>query len=114
VTKRQSQYKTYEKYLFGKIRQIFTWTHKSKAMFAGKVGVNQYVCIKCKKIFKSTEIDIDHITPVMPLTGWDGKWTEYINRTFEGETQLLCKVHHKEKTKKEAGLRAKCRKDKNV
>ena len=112
VKKRGSQYKAYEKFIFAKLRQIFTWTVQKSALAKGKSGVNKYPCAVCKEIFTRADIHVDHITTVMPLTGWDGKWTEYIQRQFEGETQLLCQEHHKEKTKKEAGIRAKYRRAK--
>ena len=105
--KSRSQYQLYERYIFSALRKIFGWTEKRKALTAGKVGINQYECVKCKKIFDIKEINVDHISPVMLIKGWDGNWTAYIKRLFHGKTQLLCKEHHKEKTAAERKLRKK-------
>lgn len=110
MAKRVSQYEAYEKYIFSSLRKVYGWTKKKSALAKGRVGMNMYQCVKCSGIFNIKEIHADHIIPVMPLTGWDGKWTEYIERMFKGEVQLLCKEHHKEKTKEEAAIRAKNRK----
>jgi hypothetical protein len=105
--KSRSQYQLYERYIFSALRKIYGWTKKNKALAAGKIGINQYECAKCKKIFTIKEINVDHITPVMELKGWTGDWTAYIKRLFHGKTQLLCKEHHKEKTTVERKLRSK-------
>lgn len=59
------------------------------------------------------EIAVDHIEPVVPVTGWDD-WNGYIQRHFFGKLQVLCnykgerdgkKSCHSIKTKEENRLR---------
>ena len=52
-------------------------------------------------------LDIDHISTVVPLTGWDS-WDGFIERLFCGEENLrgLCStVCHAKKTKAEKSIR---------
>ena len=75
-----------------------------------RVGRNQYHCAMCgpDKIYGSKEVQLDHINPIVPITGWDG-WEGFISRLFCGAEgyQLLCKPHHSEKTKEENRKRKK-------
>lgn len=54
-------------------------------------GVEEYVTetgeIK-KRRFRG-EIAVDHINPVVPVTGWDN-WDGFISRHYLGELQVLC------------------------
>lgn len=62
-----------------------------------------YRCAMCKKLFTSTNVQIDHIIPVVdPVKGFVS-WDEYINRMYceEDNFQVLCKPCHLKKTKKE-------------
>lgn len=62
-----------------------------------------YKCKKCKGEFPATEIQVDHRKPVVdPKIGFVD-WNTYIERLFckKSNLQVLCKVCHKEKTKKE-------------
>lgn len=76
-----------------------------------RVAPAHYVCLECLEIVreesgKPTPYRIDHVDPVVPLTGFT-HWNEYIARLFcapEG-LQLLCIPCHDEKTARERGLR---------
>lgn len=61
-----------------------------------------YRCAACKKEFPKTEIQVDHIEPVVldKFTTWD----EFIERLFcnSDNLQAICLICHKRKTKKEA------------
>lgn len=61
----------------------------------------EYQCNKCKKWYKGTEVQVDHITPVGSLkSGKDLKG--FLERlTAEKGYQVLCLWCHKEKTRKE-------------
>jgi 5-methylcytosine-specific restriction endonuclease McrA len=62
-----------------------------------------YKCNACKGDFPSTEVQVDHIIPVIdPLTGFVD-WNTYIERMFceKSNLQVLCKDCHSIKTKEE-------------
>lgn len=61
-----------------------------------------YECEKCEGSFVRKDVQIDHIEPVVPLTGFNS-WDEIIKRMFvekEGYS-VLCRDCHKEKTLQE-------------
>lgn len=89
------------------------WPPKYKALkeaFVGKM-VNEktgkmamhYKCASCTKLFVATDVQVDHIEPVVdPKKGFAG-WDVYIDRMFceiKG-LQVLCKVCHTVKTDQE-------------
>jgi 5-methylcytosine-specific restriction endonuclease McrA len=87
-----------------------------KAAYVGKklnsktkrVG-SHYKCAKCKKVYPSREVQVDHIQPVVdPIVGFVN-WDEYIDRLFceESNLQVLCLTCHDGKTKKEKIVRVK-------
>lgn len=59
----------------------------------------KYKCNNCEKVFDRPSIQIDHIHPIVPTTGWDS-WDGYISRLFceEEGLQILCKPCHKKKS----------------
>lgn len=62
-----------------------------------------YRCNACKKEFTSTNVQVDHITPVVdPVKGFKD-WNTFIKRLFcdIDNLQVLCKPCHEIKTKKE-------------
>lgn len=78
-----------------------------------------YLCKGCGEEVPKTVLDpdtrkrvnnvhVDHITPVVPVTGWDS-WDGVIERMFceEDGLQVLCKTCHKEVTDTENALRRK-------
>jgi len=89
------------------------WPPKYKALkeaFVGKM-VNaktgkmamHYKCANCTKLFVATEVQVDHIEPVVdPKKGFAG-WDVYIDRMFceIAGLQVLCKVCHTVKTEQE-------------
>jgi 5-methylcytosine-specific restriction endonuclease McrA len=90
------------------------WPPKFEAKNEAFVGIKinektgrkakHYKCAHCKKDFPSTEIDVDHIIPVVdPKTGFT-TWDSFIQRLFcvKENFQILCKSCHKTKTKKES------------
>lgn len=65
-----------------------------------------YECAHCKQLFPQKEIEINHIVPVVPVTGFDS-WDKVIERMFceiEG-LEALCKPCHKLVTQEENLLR---------
>lgn len=69
---------------------------------AKKDGV-RYTCAHCQKEFNSTKIQVDHINPVIPINipARHVSWNTIQERLFcdESNLQILCKEHHKEKSK---------------
>lgn len=61
-----------------------------------------YLCKRCKGIFPLKHVEVNHIIPVIPVTGFDS-WDGVIERLFCEETglEVLCKPCHKEVTKAE-------------
>ena len=70
---------------------------------------NQYTCVECDKTFSSTQVQVDHIKPVVdPKVGFVN-WDTFIERLFvdESKMQILCLKCHKEKSKAEQLKRIK-------
>ena len=77
-----------------------------------KLVRNFYQCAGCKKGFSRKGVSLDHIRPVIdPKTGWRG-FDEYVKRMFcdEGGFQVICKLCHNAKTKKENNVRSRVKK----
>lgn len=65
-----------------------------------------FKCAMCKGIFPTSAVQVDHIDPVIPLTGFSS-WDDVIERIFcekEG-FQVLCLSCHKIKTQQERTIR---------
>ncbi len=61
-----------------------------------------YRCNQCKDTFPAKDVEVNHIIPVIPTTGFDS-WDGVIERMFcEAEhLETLCKPCHKALTKQE-------------
>jgi 5-methylcytosine-specific restriction endonuclease McrA len=61
-----------------------------------------YVCNKCKDEFVAKDVEVNHIIPVVPVTGWDS-WDGVVERMFceKEHLEVLCKPCHKSVTKEE-------------
>lgn len=46
----------------------------------GRLG-KHYTCAKCSGIFPTAEVQVDHIDPVVPLSGFKN-WDELVDRIF--------------------------------
>lgn len=108
--------KEFRIWLLNELRRVARMQpHKAKgyALQAARVGYGKYTCNNCKGVFGPKEVDADHISPVVPLTGFDS-WDGVINRMFCREDgvqvdhilQVLCKPCHKDKSRAEMGVRA--------
>jgi len=68
-------------------------------------------CNICKQCFPMKETQVDHVLPVVPVSGWSkiesgplkGKFdfNPIIYNLLEGVLQILCKICHKAKSKLE-------------
>lgn len=73
----------------------------------GREG-KHYKCNSCNGVFPTSEVQVDHIIPAVPVSGFTN-WDEVINLMFcekEG-FQVLCKPCHSSKTAEERQLRKK-------
>jgi 5-methylcytosine-specific restriction endonuclease McrA len=61
-----------------------------------------YTCNKCKQDYVAKEVEVNHILPVIPVSGFDS-WDNVIARLFceKDELEVLCKPCHKAVTKEE-------------
>lgn len=68
----------------------------------------QYLCGVCKEYTGSTKVTVDHITPVIPESGFTD-WNTFISRLFceAKNLQVICDPCHNEKTNKERTARQK-------
>lgn len=67
-----------------------------------------YKCAKCKKLFTSTNVQVDHIEPIVGPEGFVS-WDQFIERLFcsTDNLQVLCVPCHADKSKKEKTKRVK-------
>jgi hypothetical protein len=92
-----------------------TWDRscvKWEAMRRTKVAPNQYRCEKCKEVFKLREVQVDHIVPCVPVTGWDNLQM-FAFRLYcpAGQLQVLCQDNcHQGKSNRENAARKKGKK----
>ena len=101
-------------------RASFRWPPRSEALAAGRVGRGSYKCAGCEGIFGNKEVKVDHIDPVIPVTGMQS-----LSPAVQGERsaldlgylvlrmfpsasgfQLLCTACHGGKTATENAARA--------
>lgn len=93
------------------------WPPKFEAMNEACIGAQKnkktgrlakhYKCNNCKKAFPATDIQLDHINPVVDPDKGFVTWDELIIRMFceRDGYQVLCKPCHQEKSAKEKTLR---------
>lgn len=93
-----------KKWLAPALRRIsYRFPARTEAKKAARVARNQYRCAHCGGTFKNSEIQLDHLAPVIdPETGFTD-WNSYIARLFPpiDGWQVLCRQCHLSKTNKE-------------
>lgn len=107
----------FESFIKGLLRKGTTrWPQKYEVLNAAKRGkmvndntgrlAEHYCCKECNVLFPATMVVVDHIEPVVPLTGFVS-WDDVIVRMFcnaEG-LQVLCSKCHKIKSQEENAIR---------
>jgi 5-methylcytosine-specific restriction endonuclease McrA len=65
-----------------------------------------FLCARCGDEFVAKEVQVDHIEPVVPLTGFIS-WDDTIARLFceKEHLQVLCRRCHDDKTREERRAR---------
>ena len=88
------------------------WPPKYKTLNNACVGVKtnpksgrlakHYTCSCCKQDFPAKDVEVNHIIPVVPITGFDS-WDGVISRMFceADKLEVVCKPCHKGITKQE-------------
>ena len=92
------------------------WPVKYEALRAACVGIHEnkktgrkakhYTCSDCGGTFPAKEVQVDHIAPIVPVTGFDS-YDATVDRLFcevDG-FQVMCKLCHAVKTKEENATR---------
>ena len=108
------------------LRRYFSRCHIRREVLAaavhptkkGKRGGKLYTCNLCKSVVPSSNIQVDHADPVIPVdkTNYEMTLDEYVDRLFwcsKDNFQALCVDCHTKKSSKEKSARAKARKAKN-
>jgi hypothetical protein len=87
-------------------RGTFIWPARNEALKAARIDRGLYKCNLCKGTFRNKEIRIDHVEPVVPVTGFTN-WDDYINRMFceSDGLQVVCMTCHDSKSMVEKELR---------
>jgi 5-methylcytosine-specific restriction endonuclease McrA len=87
------------------------WKPRYEALKLSRKERGLYQCAMCQKLFKSNQVHVDHIEPVVPLNAnWPYgtiDWNVYISRLFctVDKLQVLCEECHKIKTELENEMR---------
>jgi hypothetical protein len=117
-------------FVISALRQAtFKWKPRQIAYNAAKEQTGEFKtgrpkyswrCARCEGLFKSKEIVVDHIDPVVPLDGYKSGMefdlNEYVVRMFCAASgfSVLCGPCHDEKTKKENKIREDNKRKKKV
>jgi 5-methylcytosine-specific restriction endonuclease McrA len=81
-------------------------TEKKTNTKTGRIA-QHYMCSGCAGEFPATQVQVDHIEPVVsPQTGFT-TWDDFVRRLFCGKEnlQVLCKTCHSLKSAEEKGER---------
>lgn len=89
---------------YAALRNAYTTTKLNKK--SGKQA-KHYRCAMCKKEFTSTNVQVDHTTPVVGSEGFVD-WNTYVDRMYCDvvELQVLCRECHSNKTSIERKARS--------
>ena len=83
-------------------KQSLRWKPINEIKKKARICRGKYKCELCGKLVSTKDGAVDHINPVVPITGFDG-WDTFINNMFceEDGLQFICNDCHDIKTKKE-------------
>ena len=103
-------------WLVPRLRRLsYQWPARNEAKKLARVSRGVYKCNICQELFKPDETTMDHINPVVPVTGVDdslplyeiiGKYVVSL-LVYESGWQCLCKPCHEKKTREENEIRVK-------
>lgn len=116
MNKEQKKFETFrDNFIKSKLRQMsLRWKPRGEALKAARKERGRYECGMCKSLVKVDQIQLDHIHPVIPLTGpvlnEDGTLdlNSWCRRLFVDVSgwMALCKPCHEAKTASEDKMRS--------
>jgi len=84
------------------------WPARNEAIKAARAERGKYRCEQCRELFLRSQIQLDHINPVVdPKTGWT-TFDDFIVRLFcdaEG-FRVLCRICHESVTSVQDAMRS--------
>jgi len=91
-------------------RASWKWSAFSVAKIRARRSRGKYECAECNALFGPKLIEVDHIVPVVPITGWDNL-EKYVERHLvtPDQLQVLCKKCHTAKSALENAARREAR-----
>lgn len=104
-------------WFIGALRRIsYRYPPRYSVLAAARVERGKYKCALCpegQNIHARKDIQLDHVVPMIPLTGFplkpDGTddWGVVVDRLFctSAGFQAICSEHHALKSKEESGIR---------
>lgn len=94
-------------------RASLKWKYRNEALKLSRVERGMYKCNLCEQTYSRSQINIDHIIPVVDIKGFT-TWDDYIKRLYgkPEEFQILCSSCHSAKTSIEQEMRKEYRKRK--
>lgn len=110
MKKSMNPHPKFDKYVMRMFSKLWLWwPERAAARRLATVGKGLQRCAECENIFPRKETDVDHINPKIPVTGpvyLSNGWLDFnsLRESYlvtRDELQVLCKVCHKRKTKKE-------------
>lgn len=106
--------KELKKFVVASLRRAsYRWYSRGEALKRARVERGVYKCESCGSTQKKRDTQLDHISPVVPVTGFDD-WNGFVERMFcePAGFAVLCQACHKQKTAVESELRKKHRRAK--
>lgn len=87
-------------------RATYRWSFKHMVKARARIERGLYKCSECKSAFGPKEVHVDHIDPVINVTGFT-TWDDYINKLFvkSDKMQVLCINCHENKSAVERELK---------
>lgn len=96
-------------------RGSYRWPPRNEVLKNARVARGQYRCKLCDTVVGRKDITLDHIHPVVSLSGFS-TWDDYIERMYcdvDG-FQAICASCHDNKTALEREIRVEKRKEKKT
>jgi len=87
-------------------RASYRWPARGQVDKKQRVERGKYYCNICKAVFRKKDTQMDHVSSVIPVTGWDS-FDGYIDRMFcdVAGFQRICKPCHLNKSQGENSTR---------
>lgn len=99
-------------YILTALRRIDRWSKDRRDALKDVKRGQLYPCAHCKKEYGKEHVYVDHIEPVSATQKETFCWNRHMDKLFvsKDKRQVLCKICHQEKTKRESDARKEMRK----